>query len=178
MLLQKFKNCLKKTSFSPPAENPQHALNVNDRGSLFFESNVKSPFPTLLHRWIIGLGVNFQHAKSFRPTNQAVIERTHQTMHKQIDQIDYYPSLQVLNELTHDRMHKLNTKITCSSLEMPPLVKYPNAIHSARNFSINEERTIFDFDPVTLNLNCFNAKELLALIPIKGLTYEELTVNF
>jgi hypothetical protein len=33
MLLQKFKNCLKKTSFSPPAENPQHALSVTIKNS-------------------------------------------------------------------------------------------------------------------------------------------------
>ncbi len=193
-----------------------------DRGSLFFESNVKSPFPTLLHRWIVGLGINFQHARSFRPTDQAIIERTHQTMHKQLDRKEAYPSLEALNQLAQERMHKLNTQIPCSSLQMPPLVKYPNAIHSQRSFSFEEESKIFDinrivqllknmewfrmvthvktfslgrniyydinlpkqkqiritFDSLTLNLNCWNDKELLATVPIKGLTYEELTASF
>lgn len=193
-----------------------------DRGSLFFESNVKSPFPTLLHRWIVGLGITFQHARSFRPTDQAVIERTHQTMHKQLDRKDDYPSLEALNQLAQERMHKLNAKISCSTLGMPPLVKYPNASHSQRSFSVEDERNIFDinrvvqllsnmewfrmvtpvktfslgrniyyhinlpkqkqiritFDPLTHNLNCYNDKELLATVPIKGLSYDELTANF
>lgn len=193
-----------------------------DRGTLFFESNVKSPFPTPLHRWLVGLGITFQHARSFRPTDQAIVERTHQTMHLQVVRRDDYESLQALNTLAQSRMDKLNRKIPCSTFGKPPLVQHPQAVHSQRNFSIQHEAQLFDmervktllknmewfrmvscvktfslgrkiyyhknlvprkqiritFDSLSLNLNCHDDKELLAVIPIKGLTYADLTLDF
>lgn len=193
-----------------------------DRGTLFWESNIKSPFPTPLHLWLIGLGVEFQHARSFRPTDQAIVERTHQTIHKQLKRRTEYNSIEALNDLAQIRMDKLNKKIPCSTIGKPPLAQYPHAQHSGRNFCPAREAEHFDvqrvksllsnmewfrrassvktfslgrkiyyhknlptqaqiritFDPITLNLNCYNDKELLACLPIKGISYAELTAGF
>ena len=193
-----------------------------DRGTLFCESNIKSPFPTPLHLWVVGLGMGFQHARSFRPTDQAIIERTHQTMHKQLKRKTEYDSLEALNNLAQVRMDKLNRKIPCSTFGKPPLVQHPQAEHSGRIFCPAKESEHFDveriksllenmewfrraspvktfslgrkiyyhknlvarsqirvtFDPLNLNLNCYNDKELLASIPIRGINYAELTIDF
>lgn len=194
----------------------------SDRGSIFCENTTKSPFPTILHLWLQGLGVGLRHARRHTPTDQAVIERTHQTMHKQLQRTIEYASLEELQHMADSRRCKLNQRIPCTTLGCPPLVFQPNAKHSGRQFNPTQEEQLYQienvcallapmewfrkvskvktfalgkqiyyhpslltgiqikiqFDPQSLSLNCYNDKELLAAVPIKGIAYKELTRNF
>jgi transposase InsO family protein len=192
----------------------------SDRGSIFKENQSKSPFPTHLHLWLVGLGINFQHAKPHRPTDQAVIERTHQTLHNQLHRTQDYESKGELVSEGRNIMDKLNYRIPCASLGSPPLVHNSDAIHSGRIFDNEKElykveRVAFllenmewfrkvsnaktfalgkqvyyhnylkkgqqikiRFDAETMKLNCYNDKELVAQVQIKGIAYEELTAFF
>lgn len=192
----------------------------SDRGPIFKENQSKSPFPTPLHLWLVGLGINFQHAKAHKPTDQAVIERTHQTIYNQLYRTLDYKSVEELRIKGRERMDKLNHRIPCTSLGSPPLVKNPDAIHSGRTFE--DEKTLYKVERVaellgkmewfrkvssvktfalgkkiyyhsnlkkgqqikirlnteTMNLNCYNDKELIVEIKIKGITYEQITAFF
>jgi hypothetical protein len=48
--------------------------------TVFFDTTTSSPFPTRLHLWLLGLGVDVQFTRIRRPTDHAKIERLHQTM--------------------------------------------------------------------------------------------------
>lgn len=54
-----------------------------DHGTVFFDNTTTSPFPTRLHLWLLALGVNVRFTRIRRPTDQAKIERLHQTMRLQ-----------------------------------------------------------------------------------------------
>lgn len=192
----------------------------SDRGSIFKENQSKSPFPTHLHLWLVGLGINFQHARAHKPTDQAVIERTHQTIYNQLYRTLDYESAEELRIEGRKRMDKLNHRIPCASLGLPPLIQNPDAIHSGRTFE--DEKALYKvervaellgkmewfrkvasaktfalgkqiyyhsnlkrgqqikirFNAETLNLNCYNDKELIAEVQIKGIAYEQLTAFF
>jgi transposase InsO family protein len=51
-----------------------------DRGTVFFDNTTTSPYPTRLHLWLVGLGIDVRFIRARRPTDHAKIERTHQTM--------------------------------------------------------------------------------------------------
>jgi len=165
----------------------------------------------------VGLGINFQHARAQRPTDQAVIERTHQTLYNQVYRTVDYESVEDLRIEGRKRMDKLNHRIPCASLGRPPLIQNPDAIHSGRTFE--DERKIYKveriadllekmewfrkvssaktfalgkqvyyhsnlkrgqqikirFNAETMNLNCYDDKELIAEVKIKGITYDQLT---
>lgn len=115
-----------------------------DHGSLFHENASKSPFPTTLHLWLTGIGVQFQHSRIYRPTDQAVIERTHQTMHKQLIRQSPYENCEELQRVADERRNKLNTRIPCSSLgNQPPLVRTPEALHSGLPYDLAKEFELF-----------------------------------
>ncbi len=193
-----------------------------DHGNLFYENTSKSPYPTPLHLWLLGLGINFCHSRIYRPTDQAVIERTHQTMHAQLYRQKPYSCLDELQQEAQLRMDKLNKRIPCSTLGLPPLIHNPAAQHSGRQFHASNEQVLYDkekvanflknmewyrlcskvktfslgrhiyyhkrlpaqtqiritFNPQSLTLFCYNDKELLAQIPIKGISYQELMAKF
>jgi transposase InsO family protein len=194
-----------------------------DHGSLFHENNSKSPFPTRLHLWLVGIGIHFQHSRTYKPTDQAVIERTHQTMHKQLVRKTPYQSLEALQQTADERRNKLNTRIPCSGLDnKTPMDSNPQAIHSGKFYQLDKESQLFNpervntfleklewfrivskdntfslgkqvyydnkltpktqiriiFDASTQRLNCYNINELVATVPIKGISYNELTAYF
>ena len=54
-----------------------------DHGTVFFDNSTTSPLPTRLHLWLLALGVEVRFTRIRRPTDQAKIERMHQTMRLQ-----------------------------------------------------------------------------------------------
>lgn len=116
----------------------------SDHGSNFHESKSQSPFPTPLHLWLLGLGVDLEWARIYRPTDQAKVERTHQTLHDQIQQTVDFKSWQDFKKTLDERRYRLNYQIDCDSLGKPPLTAFPKARHSGRFFNPLMEQELFD----------------------------------
>ncbi len=49
-------------------------------GTSFMDHTSASPLHTLLHLWLIALGIVVRFTRKRRPTDHAVVERTHQTL--------------------------------------------------------------------------------------------------
>ena len=115
-----------------------------DHGSNFYENRSKSPFPTTLHLWLVGLGISLEWARIYRPTDQSKVERTHQTLHDQVQQSLDFTSWDNFKRIVDLRRHRLNNHIVCDTLGQPPLVAYPQALHSSRYFNPLTEHSLLD----------------------------------
>ena len=125
----------------------------SDHGSNFYESKSQSPFPTLLHLWLLGLGGDLEWSRVYRPTDQAKVERTHQTLHDQIKQSTDFKSWQDFKRTLDERRHRLNSHIVCDTLGKPPLVAFAEAKHSGRFFNPLNEQLLFDNKRIKNYLN-------------------------
>ena len=54
-----------------------------DHDSVFYDNQTGSPFPTVLHLWLISLGIGVRFIHKTPPAEHAQIERTHQTITNQ-----------------------------------------------------------------------------------------------
>lgn len=54
-----------------------------DHGAVVCDNTTTSPLPTRLHLWLVALGIDVLFMRPRCPTDQAIVERTHQTMCKQ-----------------------------------------------------------------------------------------------
>ena len=120
-----------------------------DHASAFFENKGKSPFPTRFHLWLISLGIQLVFSRKYRPTDQAVVERMHQTIENQVIGSRPYTSMAAIQEKTDERRHRLNYHIPSSSLDdQPPLVANPQAKHSGRFYCPMNEKALIDMERV------------------------------
>lgn len=55
-----------------------------DKDSVFIDNTSKSPFPSKLHLFLIGLGIELCFIQVAPPAKQAMVERSHQTVDKQV----------------------------------------------------------------------------------------------
>lgn len=124
-----------------------------DHGSNFYENRAKSPFPTLLHLWLLGLGVELVWANPYRPTDQAVVERSHQTTHQQNNRSLAFKNMQDFQEHIDRRRKELNENINCDTFQKPPLIAFPDAIHSKRFYNPLSEEKLFSFEKIDTYLD-------------------------
>jgi len=112
-----------------------------DHASVFYDNKTKSPFPTILHLWLIGLGVKMVYSRVHQPTDQGVVERSHQTIEKQaLKRTEVFQDWQALYDYCQKRRKKLNQEIPSRSTDSkPPLVAHPDAKHSGRYFQVIQE---------------------------------------
>ena len=116
-----------------------------DHGSTFYDNTTASPFPTLLHLWLIALGVLVRFTRKRRPTDHALVERTHQTMTQQALAGQRWPDLPTLWAGLDDRREVLNTWLPTPALgEQAPLQAYPEAGHSGRAYRPEWEAELVD----------------------------------
>ncbi len=140
-----YRNCLRKafSQFGLPEK-----IQV-DHAGVFHENKGKSPFPTRFHLWLISLGIKLIFSRIYRPTDQAVVERMHQTIENQVIGKDGFPSLLHLQRKTDERRRQLNHYIPSASFDnQPPLVANPHAIHSGRFYCPQNEQHHIDFNLV------------------------------
>ena len=117
-----------------------------DRDSVFLENTTRSPFPKTLHLWLIGLGVDLCFIKSKPPKYNAMIERTHQTMEKQILSTSGYKNWKALFQNCEKRRRILNEKMPNRMLnKKAPLQAFPKAIRSKRDYQIHQEHQLVEF---------------------------------
>lgn len=120
-----------------------------DRDSVFIANHSKSPFPSQVYLWLLGLGVNLCFIDVPPPQKQAMVERSHQTINKQTIKGQNYECWKRLFQFTNERRDRLNKNLPNRLLGgKPPLVAFPKAVHSGRFYSIEQEKHIFDIRKV------------------------------
>ena len=115
-----------------------------DHESAFFDNKTKSPYPTQLHLWLIGLNIDLRFTPFGKPQKQGTVERAHQTMHRQIEG-RCFDSASAIFEFCEQRRQRLNEAIPSSVTQnLPPLVAHPDACFSGRHYEPLKEKQIFD----------------------------------
>jgi transposase-like protein len=124
-----------------------------DHDSAFFDNTCTSPFPSLLHLWLVALGVDVRFIEKPPPLEHALIERNHQTMSAQAITGRSWEQLHALGvELAH-RREFLNQVYPSRSLQyQAPLEAYPQASHSGRAYRPEWEEELLDMNRVKLLL--------------------------
>lgn len=120
-----------------------------DKDSVFIENRSKSPFPKMLHLWLIALGVELCFIKKPPPANNAMVERSHQTMQKQVIDGQTHSCWKHFFHYCQKRRKRMNEKIPNRLLgQKPPLKAYPKAAHSTRPYSLDKEAQLLDLKRV------------------------------
>lgn len=116
-----------------------------DRDSVFWDNTCKSPFPTHLHLWLVALGIDLIFGRPGRPTDQATVERSHQTIDGQAFEGQAFAKWECVRAYLDQRRHFLNHHLPCRTLgELPPLVAYPEALHPRRLYRPEWEAELLD----------------------------------
>lgn len=147
-----------------------------DNASVFRDNRSKSPFPTKLHLWLVGLGIRLCHSRVHQPTDQAVVERSHEVLYNQILKGDKtFRNWEHLYEKCQERRQVLNNDIPSRSCEgQAPLVAQPQAGHSQRMYHPHKELDLIDMTRVDNYLaNCKWYRKVAAnkIISLAGQLY-------
>ena len=105
-----------------------------DHDSAFFDNTTPSPFPSLLHLWLLAMGMEVRFLEHRPPREHAFIERSHQIIHRQALQ-GQAATPASLQPYLDQRLEFLNRLYPSRSLHgQAPLVAYPQAAHSGREY--------------------------------------------
>lgn len=116
-----------------------------DHESVFFDNHSASPFPTELHLWLTGLGIEICYTPKGKPQKQGMVERSHQTMHQQVVAGQTFDDYRQLFDRCQQRRSRLNRDIPSRSTQnLPPLLNCPQAEKSERVYQVDTEEKIFD----------------------------------
>jgi transposase len=120
-----------------------------DHDSVFHDNTSQSPFPTHLHLWLLALGVDLTFSRDSRPTDQGMTERSHQLWDAQCLQGQTYLEWDDLYLALQHRLDFLNYDLPCASLNhQPPLLAFPDAVHSGRAYRPEYEADLLDLNRV------------------------------
>ena len=116
-----------------------------DKDSVFIDNTSKSPFPSIFKMFLLGLNIQLCFITVSPPAKQAMVERSHQTLERQVLRGKTYKNWQELFTNTNKRRKLLNEKYPCRTLgKQAPLQAFPNAVHSSRHYTIKQENKLFD----------------------------------
>ena len=116
-----------------------------DKDSVFIENSSRSPFPSRIHLWLIALGVELCFIDRPPPAKQAMVERSHQTIEKQVIKGKTYQTWQQLFQYCNKRRKRLNEKFPSRSLgKRAPLQAFAQAAHCGRHYSVDKEHELLD----------------------------------
>jgi len=87
-----------------------------DKDSVFYENKSKSPFPKLFHLWLVGLGIDLCFITQPPPYKNAVVERSHQTLDRQVVKGQSYQDWKQFFLFCNKRRKILNEKLPSKSL--------------------------------------------------------------
>jgi len=120
-----------------------------DHDGVFYDNGNASPFPMVLHLWLIALGVEVRFIHKTPPAEHAVIERGHQTVTQQAIAGQHFTDGAALHDSLSDRLDFLNTRYPSRSLAgWPPLAAHPQARHSGRPYRLEWEEDLLDMQRV------------------------------
>lgn len=116
-----------------------------DHDTVFFDNTTPSPFPTRLHLWLIGLGVEVIFTRKRRPTDHAQVERNHQTMARQTLVGQTWPTQTALWHGLDERRAVLNHYFPARALHhQSPFQAFPDAPYSGRPYRPEWEKDLFE----------------------------------
>lgn len=116
-----------------------------DHDSAFYDNKSASPFPSVIHLWWIGLGVQVRFIHNRPPMEHARIERHHQTIANQAFEGQTFADVDILQRSLQARMLFLNLEYPTRALDgQPPFQAFPQARHSSRIYSPEAEEQILD----------------------------------
>jgi len=120
-----------------------------DHDSVFFDNTHDTPFPTLFHLWLVGLGIDVQWGPSGRPTDRAIIERSHQTWDHQVLEGAAFRGESLLFETLLARRDVMNLRLPSASCGgRPPLRVHPEARIPLREYRPDWEVDLLDLGRV------------------------------
>lgn len=120
-----------------------------DHDSAFYDNKSASPFPSMLHLWLIGLGVQVRFIHKRPPLEHARIERHHQTIAWQAFEGQTFADVTALQRSLQARMLFLNLDYPTQALNgQPPFQTFPQARHSSRLFCLEIEEQLLDLQRV------------------------------
>lgn len=150
-----------KSSASPSGDDYRLALRLAfaqvglpeqiqcDRAGVFYDSQNQTPFPTLFHLWLVGLGIQKVNSRVRTPTDQGAVERQNRTTFAQINRKSGYQSWEELYDHIQQQRDILNYHLPCASLgNKAPLEAFPQAAHSNILYRPEAETKIFDMNKV------------------------------
>lgn len=120
-----------------------------DHESIFYENKGKSPFPTLFHLWLVGLGISMSFSRMRRPTDQGMVERMHQTIENQVASKSELPDWESFFHLCQNRRRFLNQHFACRSLDgRSPFEVHAEQKHSGRYYHPQHEEQLLSLDRI------------------------------
>lgn len=120
-----------------------------DHDSVFYDNQSASPFPSVIHLWLLGLGVQVRFIHHRPPLEHARIERHHQTLAGQAFENQTFADVTTLQHSLQARMLFLNQAYPTRALqEQPPLQAFPQARHSSRPYALEAETQLLDMHRV------------------------------
>jgi len=124
-----------------------------DHDSAFFDNTAASPFPSLLHLWLLAMEVEVRFLEQRPPREHAFIERSHQIIHRQAVQGQSFTA-DGFQPYLDQRLAFLNRLCPSRSLNgQAPLAAYPQAIHSGREYRPEWEADRLNLQKVFLYLS-------------------------
>lgn len=120
-----------------------------DKDSVFIDNKSKSAFPSQLHLFLIGLGIELSFIDVSPPQKQGMVERSHQTLDKQALQGKTYENWQALFVNINKRRKILNEHYPSRALgKKAPLVAFPKATHSGRPYLSETENDLLKIQSI------------------------------
>ena len=120
-----------------------------DHDSAFYDNKSASPFPSVIHLWLIGLGIQVRFIHKRPPLEHSRIERHHQTIAKQVFEGQTFADVTALQRSLQARMLFLNLDYPTRALDgQTPFQAFPQARHSSRIYSPESEEQILDMQRV------------------------------
>jgi transposase-like protein len=107
----------------------------------------QADFPSPFTLWLVGLGIRHTFSRRNRPTDQSQVERNHRTI-ADMSWRDQPPiDLEDLQQQLDQCCSLYNQAFPCQAADcdgLPPLVRFPQAIHSGRPYLQEIECDLFD----------------------------------
>lgn len=150
-----------------------------DHDSAFYDNKSASPFPSVLHLWLIGLGVQVHFIHKRPPLEHSRIERHHQTIAGQAFEGQTFADITALQRSLQARMLFLNLEYPTRALDArPPLQTFPQARHSGRIYSPDTEEQLLDMQRIYTFLQSgrwFRQVSSVGIFSLGGHTYNATT---
>jgi len=120
-----------------------------DKDSVFIDNTSSSPYPSRLHLFLTGLGIQLCFINVSPPAKQAMVERSHQTIDRQVTKGQSFKTWWTLFKKTNERRKVMNEIYPSRSLgKRAPLQLNPKAKHSGKAYSVETEAQLFEMKRV------------------------------
>jgi transposase len=150
-----------------------------DHDSAFYDNKSASPFPSVIHLWLIGLGVQVRFIRKRPPLEHSQIERHHQTIAGQAFEGQTFADVTALQRSLQARMLFLNLEYPTRALDgQPPFQAFPQARHSGRIYSLDAEEQMLAMQPIYDYLQCgrwFRQVSSVGIFSLGGYGYNATT---